>query len=72
MNIQEIQANIKALEQLLETLPTLIKQSLKLEYVIDQNIIALKLYELENYINHAIRISEEQIEELQQLKNKKC
>lgn len=56
--------NIATLEKMIHKLTTLVPLSQKLEPY-QQNIIALKIYEFENYLNYCIQMEQEELEQTQ-------
>lgn len=54
--------NIATLEKMIYKLTALVPLSQKLEPY-QQNVIALKIYEFENYLNYCIQMEQQELEE---------
>lgn len=60
--------NIATLEKMIHKLTALVPLSQKLEPY-QQNVIALKIYEFENYLNYCIQMEQQELEDEKIIKN---
>lgn len=60
--------NIATLEKMIHKLTALVPLSQKLEPY-QQNVIALKIYEFENYLNYCVQMEQQELEDEKIIKN---
>lgn len=72
MNIKDLERDQKSINNILELLQQMIKEGAKLIGDIDKNVLAVKFYELEMYLNHALRMLDKEIYRQQLIKSNKC
>jgi len=72
MNIKDLERDQKSINNILELLQPMIKEGAKLIGDIDKNVLAVKFYELEMYLNHALRMLDKEIYRQQLIKSNKC
>lgn len=70
MNITDLETDQKSIKNIIELLQPMIKEGAKLIGDIDKNVLAVKFYELEMYLNHAQKMLE--IYRQQLIKSNKC
>ncbi len=68
MNITDLETDQKSINNIRELLQPMIKEGAKLIGVIDKNVLAVKFYELEMYLNHAQIMLESEIYRQQLIK----
>ena len=72
MNITDLERDQKSINNIFELLQPMIKEGAKLIGAIDKNVLAVKFYELEMYLNHALRMLDKEIYRQQLIKSNKC
>lgn len=69
MNITDLETDQKSINNILELLQPMITEGAKLIGDIDKNVLAVKFYELEMYLNHALMMLDKEIYRQQLIKS---